>query len=237
MRSPGRRRSNKRPSFLVVGLGNPGRRYGRTFHNAGFAAAELLARSLDVRLAASGDIEYGIGEAEGVTVLLARPQTYMNRSGLAVGPLYREYAGSPEDLVVIHDDLDIPLGEVRLKRGGGTGGHNGLRSLQEELGTSAFLRIRVGIGRPPEGVDPADFVLSPVPAEFRELFQGGVASAAEAVREILRDGFDKAMTRRNVRRSEGRPQTADADILLAPGEKTGGSISRKEATRDDADEV
>ncbi|MBI5419249.1 MAG: aminoacyl-tRNA hydrolase [Deltaproteobacteria bacterium] len=237
MRSPGRRRSNKRPSRLVVGLGNPGRRYGRTFHNAGFAAVELLARSLGIRLAASGEIEYGVGDAFGVTVLLARPQTYMNRSGLAVAPLYRDYAGSPEDLIVIHDDLDIPLGEVRLKRGGGTGGHNGLRSLQDELGTPAFLRIRVGIGRPPEGIDPADYVLSPVPAEASDLFLGGVASAGEAAREILRDGFDKAMTRWNVRRFEKRPQSADADILLAPGEKSGGSISRKEAKKSDADEV
>ncbi len=220
-----------------MGLGNPGRRYARTFHNAGFAAVESLARSLGARLAAEGDLERVTAELEGVTVLLARPLTFMNLSGTAVGPVYRRYAGSPDGLIVVHDDLDIPLGAVRLKRGGGTGGHNGLRSLQQELGTRDFLRVRVGIGRPPEGVDPADFVLAPVPGESRESFLRGVESAADAVREILRDGFDKAMTRCNARRSPGLPGSPEGDILLAPGEKSGGSISRKEAGNDDADEV
>ncbi len=200
LRSPRKRRSSNRPKLLVVGLGNPGRRYGRTFHNAGFSAVDLLARSLGVRFVAEGELDYGIGDTEGVTLLLARPRTFMNRCGLGVVPVYGKYAESPGDLIVIHDDLDIPLGQVRLKRGGGTGGHKGLRSLQAELGTLAFLRVRIGIGRPPEGVDPADFVLSPVPAEARDLFLGGVASAGEAVRDILRDGFDKAMTRWNARR-------------------------------------
>ncbi len=221
----------------MVGLGNPGRGYGRTFHNAGFSAVELLARGLGVRLAREGDLERGIADAEGVTVLLARPRTFMNCSGLAVAPAYRDCAESPDDLIVVHDDLDIPLGQVRLKRGGGTGGHNGLRSLQAELGTQAFLRVRIGIGRPPEGVDPADFVLSPVPEEARGVFLDGVASAADAVREILRDGFEKAMTRRNARRATTLPEGPEGNILLAPGEKTGGSISRKEAKKKDAEEV
>jgi len=194
-----RKPSRPRPEFLVVGLGNPGRRYGRTLHNAGFLAVELLARSLGTRLAREGDLEFGIADAEGVAVLLARPQTYMNRSGIAVAPVYRAFAESPGDLIVLHDDLDLPPGRVRLKRGGGTGGHNGLRSLQEELGTPAFLRVRIGIGRPPEGVDPADFVLSPPPPEAPDHFLGGVASAGEAVLDILRDGFDKAMTRWNAK--------------------------------------
>lgn len=236
-RSPRKRRSNSRPKLLVVGLGNPGRRYGRTFHNAGFSAVDLLARSLGVRLVAEGKIERGVADAFGVTFLLARPRTFMNCSGLAVAPVYRDYAESPDDLIVIHDDLDIPLGQVRLKRGGGTGGHNGLRSLLAELGTPAFLRVRIGIGRPPQGVDPADFVLSPVPEESRDPFLGGVASAGDAVRDILRDGFDKAMTRWNARRAGTLPEGPEGNILLAPGEKTGGSISRKEAKKKDAEEV
>jgi PTH1 family peptidyl-tRNA hydrolase len=235
-RSPRKRRSNSRPKLLVVGLGNLGRRYGRTFHNAGFSAVDLLARSLGVRLVAEGELERGVADAFGVTILLARPRTFMNCSGLAVAPVYRDYAESPDDLIVIHDDLDIPLGQVRLKRGGGTGGHNGLRSLQAELGTQAFLRVRIGIGRPPEGVDPADFVLSPVPEESRDRFLGGVASAGDAVRDILRDGFDKAMTRWNAHKGT-LPEGPEGNILLAPGEKTGGSISRKEARKDDAEEV
>ena len=125
----------------------------------------------------------------------------MNLNGRAVAPLYDRFAASPADLLILHDDLDLALGVVRLKRGGGTGGHNGLRSVQEELGTREFLRVRIGIGRPPEGVDPADFVLRPVPGESRDRFQGGVSSAREAVADILREGFDKAMTRWNARQA------------------------------------
>ncbi|MGE5190703.1 MAG: aminoacyl-tRNA hydrolase [Gemmatimonadota bacterium] len=181
-------------------MGNPGRRYDRTFHNAGFAAVDVLARALGVRLAAEGDLDWGVGDAFGIAILLGKPRTYMNLSGAAVAPVYRRFAGSPGDLIVVHDDLDIAAGLVRLKRGGGTGGHNGLRSLQEHLGTLEFLRVRIGIGRPPDGVDPADFVLSPVPDASRALFESGVAAAAEAVLGAARDGFDKAMTRCNATR-------------------------------------
>lgn len=186
--------------MLIVGLGNPGRRYGRTLHNAGYMAVGSLARSLGARLSEAGDLECGEAESGGVQLLLARPLTFMNMSGVAVAPAFREWTESPGELVVVHDDLDIPPGEIRLKRGGGTGGHNGLRSLRRELGTPDFLRVRIGIGRPPEGIDPADYVLSPPPAEIRDLFLGGVAAAEEAVLDMLRDGFDKAMTRWNARR-------------------------------------
>jgi len=161
---------------------------------------DVLAGSLGIRLAAGGELAWGVGDAFGVAVLLGKPATYMNLSGAAVAPVYRRFAESPGDLIVIHDDLDIPTGFVRLKRGGGTGGHNGLRSLQEYLGTLDFLRVRIGIGRPPDGVDPADFVLSPVPDASRALFESGVAAAAEAVLDVVRDGFDKAMTRCNAKR-------------------------------------
>jgi PTH1 family peptidyl-tRNA hydrolase len=198
---------------------------------------DRLSRSLGARLVRQGELESGTGESKGVSVLLARPLTYMNRSGVAVAPAFRELAESPEDLIVLHDDLDLPMGQVRLKRGGGTGGHNGLRSLQEELGTQAFLRVRIGIGRPSEGIDPAEYVLSAPPPESRDLFLGGVASAEQAVLDILGDGFDKAMTRWNSRRSRTLPPGAEGNILLAPGKTTGGSISRKEARDDDAENV
>jgi peptidyl-tRNA hydrolase, PTH1 family len=199
------RRSEGRPALLVFGLGNPGRRYAGTFHNAGHAAVDRLAESLGVRLRAAGEAEYGFGRLSEVELLLGKPRTYMNQSGLAVATLYRRYAEGPENLVVVHDDLDLPLGTVRLKRGGGTGGHKGLLSLAEELGTTGFSRIRIGIGRPPDGVDPADYVLTRVPEESRERFDEGIAAAAEAVCEIVKEGFDRAMTRRNARRPDPLP--------------------------------
>jgi PTH1 family peptidyl-tRNA hydrolase len=202
-----KRKSSGVPAFsrLVFGLGNPGRRYAGTFHNAGGAAVSLLAKGNGIRLCPSGEAETGWGPVSGVIVLLGRPRRYMNESGLAVAPVYGRFADSPEDLVVLHDDLDLDLGVVRLKRGGGTGGHNGLRSLAVELGTRDFLRVRIGIGRPPAGVDPADFVLRKVPDDVRDRFEGGVSSAAEAVADILREGFDKAMTRWNARRGQTLP--------------------------------
>ncbi len=192
----------------MFGLGNPGRRYAGTFHNAGFATADLLAKSSGIRIRSYGKVAYGVGTMLGLEILLGKPGTFMNASGQAVAPVFERFARSPEDLVVLHDDLDLALGVVRLRRGGGTGGHNGLRSLITELGNREFLRVRIGIGRPPDGVDPADFVLGPVPGELRDRFEGGVASAAEAVADILRDGFDKAMTRWNARRAGLLPEKA-----------------------------
>lgn len=189
----------------MFGLGNPGRRYAGTFHNAGFEAVDRTARTLGIRLRVSGQAEVGVGTAGGEAVLLGKPRTYMNASGRAVAPVYGRYARTPDDLVILHDDLDLALGVVRLKRGGGTGGHNGLRSLVEELGTNAFLRVRIGIGRPPEGVDPAEFVLGAVPPDLRDRFAGGVVAAAEAVADILGEGFDRAMMRWNARRPDSPP--------------------------------
>lgn len=199
------RRSEGRPSLLVFGLGNPGRRYAGTFHNAGHAAVDRLAESLSIRFRTSGEAECGFGRMAEIGLLLGKPRTYMNLSGLAVAPLYRQYAEGPENLVVAHDDLDLPLGTVRLKRGGGTGGHKGLRSLEEELGTLGFLRVRIGIGRPPDGIDPADYVLTRVPEESRERFDEGIAEAAKAVGDIVQEGFDRAMTRWNARRPDPPP--------------------------------
>jgi PTH1 family peptidyl-tRNA hydrolase len=175
---------------------------------------------------------------EGRRVTLAKPQTFMNLSGEAVAPLFRKHCGEPGDLVVVHDDLDLPPGTVRLKRGGGTGGHNGLRSLEQELGNADFLRIRVGVGRPPPGVDPADYVLAPPAPADREAFEEAVGAACEAALDIARLGFDKAMTRRNQKARKTPTETPGGNILLAPGGNAGGSISRKEARpHDDSEEV
>jgi len=181
---------------------------------------ERLARAWGIPLVRRGEAETGAGVAEGVPVLLVRPLTYMNRSGEAVAPLARARGCSPEELVVVHDDLDLPAGGVRLKRGGGTGGHNGLRSLVETLGSAEFLRVRVGIGRPPPGADPADYVLSPPPPEVGDAFEAGVADAAAAVGDLLREGFERAATRWNARR---RPASSrGADSSPRPGAGAGG---------------
>lgn len=199
---------------------------------------DRIAANAGVRWRASGDAEFGACELSGRRVVLAKPLTFMNLSGAAVAPLFRKHADDPEDLVVVHDDLDLAAGSVRLKRGGGTGGHNGLRSLREALGTPAFLRVRVGIGRPPAGIDPADYVLHAPPSPARERFHEAVAAAADAAADIARLGFDKAMTRWNATARTPRPESPAGNILLAPGEASGGSISRKEAKpHDDPEEV
>lgn len=198
-----------------------------------------------MRWRAAAAASLGTGEIDGRQVVLAKPMTFMNLSGDAVAPLYRKHADGPGDLLVLHDDLDLPVGAVRLKRGGGTGGHNGLRSLKERLGTADFLRIRVGIGRPPAGVDPADYVLTPPAPELLRAFEAAVAAAGEAFADIAGLGFDKAMTRWNAKAREDSkkqckapPESPGGNILLAPGTSSGGSISRKEArSQDDTEEV
>ncbi len=180
---------------VVVGLGNPGRKYERTRHNAGFLAVDALARSL--RFDLSGEKYHAlVGKARigGQDTLLAKPQTFMNESGRSVGAILRYTTATTADLIVVHDELDLPLGSVRIKIGGGHGGHNGLRSIVDHVGSSEFVRIRVGIGRPPAGRDAADYVLSPfLPAE-KEAAEKAVERAAEAVTAIIVEGPDRAMT-------------------------------------------
>src|SRR5512138_3461581 len=179
---------------IVIGLGNPGRKYERTRHNIGFMVADELAAAAGASLsqekhhALIAKVRIG-GEA----VALAKPQTYMNDSGRAAAALARDAYAAAGDLIVVHDELDLPLGTVRVKTGGGHGGHNGLRSLIDSLGSADFIRVRVGIGRPPAGVDAADFVLSPFGADERAAADGAVARAADAVRAIIIDGITKSM--------------------------------------------
>ena len=183
---------------IIVGLGNPGGKYARTRHNAGFMVVDELAAGLGVggtqekHHALIGRVRIDSQEA-----VLVKPQTFMNESGRAVGSILRgSYAGIA-DLIVIHDELDLPLGTVRVKIGGGHGGHNGLRSLIEHLGSPDFIRIRIGIGRPDPGWEPADFVLSPFRPEERELAGQATARAAEAVRSIITEGLARAMNQFN----------------------------------------
>ncbi|MCL1926646.1 MAG: aminoacyl-tRNA hydrolase [Syntrophorhabdaceae bacterium] len=207
-------------------------------HNAGFLAVDRIASELGAQWRISGDAARTDCDLEGRRVVLVKPLTFMNLSGFAVAPLFRKRAEEPEDLVVVHDDLDLSAGTVRLKRGGGAGGHNGLKSLSVELGTTDFLRIRIGIGRPSAGMDPADYVLAPPDAAARIIFEEAVAAAVKAAGDIAGLGFDKAMTRWNMKARTPRTDPPAGNILLAPGETTGGLNSRKEATpHDDSEEV
>jgi PTH1 family peptidyl-tRNA hydrolase len=185
---------------LVIGLGNPGRRYRHTRHNIGWEVVERLAtvHRIDVRTD-EGWAETGRGTIRGQRILLARPQTYMNASGAAVADLRRRHRVLPEDLMVVVDDLDLPVGVLRLREKGSHGGHNGLRSIIEELGTSAFPRLRVGIGRPPEDVDPADYVLERPTADERRLLDDAVAEAAAGIELWIGEGVQAAMRHCNTR--------------------------------------
>ena len=179
---------------IIVGLGNPGRKYERTRHNAGFMALDELAKSLHADVA-QDKYHALIGKSliDSEAVVLAKPQTFMNDSGRAGATILRETYATVSDLIVIHDELDLPLGTVRVKTGGGHGGHNGLRSLIEQLGTPDFTRVRIGIGRPGPGRETADYVLSPFLAEERQTAAEAVVKAAEAVRLIVKAGPAAAM--------------------------------------------
>lgn len=185
---------------LIVGLGNPGRRYRGTRHNIGWEVLDLLARSHGIRIATDdGWAETGRGTIGGRRVILARPQTYVNVSGTAVADLRRRHRVAVEDLLVIVDDLDLTPGVVRMRAKGSHGGHNGLRSIVDALGTTAFARVRVGIGRPPAGVDPAEFVLERPTGPNRLLLDKAVARAAEGVALWIAQDTDAAMRHCNVK--------------------------------------
>jgi len=186
---------------LVYGLGNPGAKYLLTRHNMGFMVADLLAREYDIILKKRSSGMYaGTGRIDGVGVMLAKPISYMNLSG---EPL-RQLSFRPADLIVIHDDLDIPFGQVRIKFSGGTGGHKGLMSITAALGTPDFARIRCGIGRPVTLQDPADYVLEEFPKTQMDALSDEIARAAAAVRACLSDGVEKAMNTFNRRECEDR---------------------------------
>lgn len=185
---------------LVIGLGNPGRRYRGTRHNIGWEVLARLARGHDIRIATEdGWSEVGRGAIGGRRVLLARPQTYVNVSGTAVADLCRRHRITLEHLLVVFDDLDLPAGAVRMRERGSHGGHNGLRSIIDALGTAGFARIRLGIGRPPAGVDPADFVLERPSDDDRRRLDDAVARAAEGAALWVTHGADAAMRYANVK--------------------------------------
>ena len=185
-------------THMIVGLGNPGPEYTHTRHNAGFMTVDLLGENLrasywkDEAGAKTAVVRFGDDE-----LVLVKPQTYVNVSGTAVKKLLAAYEVGLAELIVVHDDLDLPAGAVRVKRGGGHGGHNGLRSLNEELGSGEYARVRIGIGRPPGRMDPADFVLQPMRGEAFEGLEAVIPSAAQATMHVLEHGVDSAMREYN----------------------------------------
>ncbi|MGW4350956.1 aminoacyl-tRNA hydrolase [Nocardia sp. NPDC004582] len=179
---------------LVVGLGNPGSEYERTRHNVGFMVADLLAERVGGRFTVHKKSGADLLEArlDGRKVLLAKPRTYMNLSGRPVAALAKFFSVPATEVIVVHDELDLPFGQIRLKRGGGEGGHNGLRSISQALTTKDYLRVRFGIGRPPGRQDPADYVLKPFSAPERKEVPVIVEQTADAVELLLRVGLETA---------------------------------------------
>lgn len=183
-------------AWLVVGLGNPGPEYASTRHNAGYLVVDLLAERHGARLrshkarADAAQIRLG-----GVAAVLARPRSYMNVSGPPVAALRSFFKVDPARVIVVHDELDIPFGAVRLKRGGGDNGHNGLRSITSSLGTRDYLRVRFGIGRPPGRMDPADFVLRDFATPERKELPVLVDRAADAVEALVAEGLEPTQNR------------------------------------------
>lgn len=179
---------------IIVGLGNPGRRYEQTRHNLGFRVADRLAVALDTAFDREKHQGFlATGQYGGEKALLIKPQTYMNRSGDCVAAAARNKIQSPSDLLVIVDDVNLPLGRLRLRPGGSAGGHNGLKSLIERLGTDAFHRLRLGVGVQGTENDLADYVLSGFRREERAEVEAMVARAAEAALCWLSEGMERAM--------------------------------------------
>jgi PTH1 family peptidyl-tRNA hydrolase len=179
--------------WLVVGLGNPGPKYAATRHNAGALVVDELAARMGGRFKSHRSrSEVLEGRLAGAPVVLAKPVTYMNESGGAVVNAARFFKVPVERLVLVHDDLDLPFGTVRLKRGGGEGGHNGLRSASSAVGTKEYLRVRFGIGRPPGRQDPADFVLREFAPSERKDLAYFLDRAADATEALIADGLEAA---------------------------------------------
>jgi PTH1 family peptidyl-tRNA hydrolase len=183
---------------VIVGLGNPGKSYVETRHNLGFLVIDRIAARFGLSVKhESCDSLVGQGLVEEQKMILAKPQTFMNRSGVAVAKLAREYGVGADALAVINDDLDLPFGRIRIRVNGGAGGHRGLQSIIENLAGAPFQRVRIGIGRPPSGLDAADFVLEPFTVQEVQQLTAVVDRASEAVLCLIRQGPEQAMAQFN----------------------------------------
>jgi PTH1 family peptidyl-tRNA hydrolase len=185
--------------WLVVGLGNPGKEYAGNRHNVGFLVADLLASRLGAKFGRSKRAHAEVAEGRlgfgGPRLVLLKPLTYMNLSGAPVVSLAQFFKVPVDNVIAVHDELDVPYGQVRAKRGGGEGGHNGLRSMSKSLATKEYARVRFGIGRPPGRQDPADYVLSDFSAAERKELEFLVDRAADVVEAIVLEGVEWAQNK------------------------------------------
>lgn len=184
--------------YLIVGLGNPKNEYAHTRHNMGFDAINEVAEKNNINITKSkfkGLYETGI--IQGKKVILLKPQTYMNLSGESIKEVVNFYNIEPKEIIVIYDDIDIEKGKIKLRKKGGAGSHNGMKSVVEELNTTDFARIRVGIGQPEFKSDMINYVIGKVPEDEQKILKEGTHKAAEAVEEILKNGIDIAMNKFN----------------------------------------
>ncbi|NMC46651.1 MAG: aminoacyl-tRNA hydrolase [Chloroflexi bacterium] len=191
--------------YLIVGLGNPGKQYEASRHNVGFMAVDRLAARWQIEMRRHRkNAQTGEGKFDGIPVELAKPKTFMNNSGLSVGPLQRLYGVEADHLLVVYDDLDLAFGRIRLRAEGGAAGHHGMESIIAKLSTREFPRLRIGIGRPKhEGEDVIDFVLTDFHGSDRVKLDAVLRQAADAVEMFLRSGIELAMTRFNGNYLEG----------------------------------
>jgi len=185
---------------LIVGLGNPGIEYAETRHNIGFMVAGCLADRAGIALKRKGyQGLYGVGRVAGEETTILLPQTFMNRSGASVAPACQSLGIAPGDLIVVHDEIDLAFGVLRIKAGGGHGGHNGLRSLSSALAEPGYNRLRMGVGRPPQGGDVSGHVLSRFNAVERALLGKYVETATDALEDLIGNGVQNAMSQYNNR--------------------------------------
>lgn len=184
--------------YLIVGLGNPERDYANTRHNMGFDVINEISDKCNIKVSKSKfDALYGMGEINGKKVILVKPQTYMNLSGESIIKFKKFYKISNKEIIIIYDDIDLAVGDIRLKPKGGAGTHNGMRSVLQNLNTEDFIRVRVGIGTPKNKEDMINYVIGAIPKREKEILDESVKRASESVLEILQNGIDVAMNKFN----------------------------------------
>ncbi len=182
--------------WLIVGLGNPGRKYSRTRHNVGFMVVDEIAKRFKIDFRDKDEYRIGRGSIEGHAVLLLEPLLYMNRSGLAVRKVLKKSNVPVQNLIIIHDDLDMAKGKLRIRQTGSSGGHKGVESIMQNIDTQDFVRLKIGIGRE-EGMPAEEFVLRKFEREEKNIIKDTIQAAADAVRSVISEGVDKAMNKFN----------------------------------------